>query len=446
MAEVIPFKGILYNPQKVDAASVMAPPYDIVTPEFKKVLYKKSRHNIIRIDFGKDSPGDNMHENRYTRAAQSLTEWLKNRIFIQDRESSFYCYEINYNPPLPAFNSPLTKGGHRGVKGEQRGISGHKKTLRGFIGAVRIEELGTGHIHPHEMTYSKPKSDRLNILRFCQANTSPIFSLYSSPERRCSSILEKAAQKKAFIEAGNGDGFIHRLWQIKNKTSIRTIAKELSGKEILIADGHHRYGTALEYRNEMNRKGLLKTGKEPFNYVMMFLVNMEEDGLTILPTHRLAHIKRKKDIHKSLSPYFDISAIPFNRTSEDQAKKAMFKTMQKGRNVLGMLIKGQKAFHVLRFKGPYSEIETHRSLRNIDVTILHKLIFEKLLGVDAFEYEMDADIVINKLNSGSLQAAFFLNPTKVHDVKEVALSGQRMPPKSTYFYPKLLTGMVIYKF
>jgi len=422
MAEVIPFKGALYNPQKVDASSVMAPPYDIVTPEFKEILYSRSPYNIIRIDFGKDNEGDNEKENRYTRASKSLNEWLRQGVFIRDAGDSFYCYEATYS------------------------INGQEKKLKGIIGAVKIEELGTGMIHPHEMTYSKPKSDRLNIIRFCGANISPIFSLYSSRERLTSTVIEKTVQDKAFIEAKNGDGFKHRLWKISDKTSIETIKKDLSNKNIFIADGHHRYETALDFRNEMKGKGLLKTGTEAFNYVMMLLVNMEDDGLTILPTHRLAKIRKDREIEELLKPYFDIKSINFNGSTERQAKQEMFRAMQKNKNSLGMFIKNEKTFYVLDYKGTGTEIDSHETLKTLDVTILHKLIFEKLLCVEQFEYEMDPELVIDRLNNGSFQAAFFLKPTKVHDVKEVALSGQRMPPKSTFFFPKLLTGMVIYKF
>ncbi len=432
MAEVIPFKGVLYNPQKVDAGSVMAPPYDIVTPEFKEILYKRSPYNIIQIDFGKDNAGDNEKENRYTRASNSLNEWLKQEILIKDTEPSFYCYETSYK------------------------INGQKKKLRGFLGIVKIEELASGKIHPHEMTYSKPRTDRLNIIRFCEANISPIFSLYSSPDRLTSSILEKLSEEKPFIEAKNGDDFIHRLWRISDKTSIETIKKDLSNKNIFIADGHHRYETALEFKNEMNKKGLLKTGTEPFNYVMMFLVNIEDDGLTVLPAHRLAEIKNKVQIKESLKPYFDITTIKFDDSTEKQAMQEMLSSIQNSKNsrnrsrhfgtTLGMLIKDEKAFCILNFKGALSEINSHESLKKLAVTILHKLVFKKLLGVDKFEYEMDHDLVVEKVQHSQHQVAFFLPPTNIRDVKEVALAGQRMPPKSTYFYPKLLTGMVIYKF
>lgn len=440
MAEVIPFNGVLYNPQKVDAGSVMAPPYDIVTPEFKEILYKKSPYNIIRIDFGKDNAGDNEKENRYTRASNSLNEWLKQEILIKDTEPSFYCYEADYK------------------------INGQKKKLRGFLGIVKIEELASGKIHPHEMTYSKPRTDRLNIIRFCEANISPIFSLYSSPNRLTSSILEKLSEEKPFIEAKNGDNFIHRLWQISDKTSIETIKKDLSNKDIIIADGHHRYETALEFKNEMDKVRGQGSGRsdsaqrlaprvrgqdsevKPWDYVMMFLVNMEDADLTVLPAHRLAEIKNKVQIKESLKPYFDITTIKFDDSTEKQAMQEMLSSIQNSKNSLGMLIKDEKAFCILNFKSALSEINSHESLKKLDVTILHKLVFEKLLGVDKFEYEMDPDLVVEKVKNSRHQTAFFLPPTKIHDVKEVALAGQRMPPKSTYFYPKLLTGMVIYKF
>jgi uncharacterized protein (DUF1015 family) len=422
MAEVIPFQGVLYNPQKVNATSVVAPPYDIVTPEFKDILYNRSPYNIIRIDFGKDKPGDNENKNRYTRASQLFDEWLEQGIFIYDSEKSFYCYEAIYR------------------------INGSEKRLRGFLGTVRIEELGTGHVHPHEMTYSKPKSDRLNILRFCRANISPIFSLYSSQDRLSSRILEETTGEKPYIEAKNGDGFLHRLWRISDRNSTETITRELSDREILIADGHHRYETALEFKHEMNTKGLSKTGSEPFNYVLMLLVNIEDDGLSVLPTHRLVNLKEGERIKETLAPYFDITTIPFDGKTEHQAKEEMFTAMRQGKNSLGMFIKGSRAFEVLHFKGMYDDINTHQTLRSIDVSILHKLIFEKLLHLETYEYEMDADTVIEKVLSGPYHTAFFLNPTKIQDVKDVALAGQRMPPKSTYFYPKLLTGMVIYKY
>ncbi|MBI4686519.1 MAG: DUF1015 domain-containing protein [Nitrospirae bacterium] len=258
MAEIIPFKGVLYNPKRVKGSDVTAPPYDIVTTELKDILYQKSPHNIIRLDFGKDMPGDDEKKNRYTRASRLLRQWLKTGIFIEDKRPAFYCYETVYK------------------------INKEEKKLRGFLCAVKIEGLGKGSIYPHEMTRSKPKADRLNILRKCRANLSPIFSLYSSKERVASSILESAAKGRALVSSKNGDDFVHRLYKINDKASVEAIKKELADKHIFIADGHHRYETALEFRNEMSKKGqgLRVKGQEPkpWDYVLMFLANMEDEG------------------------------------------------------------------------------------------------------------------------------------------------------------------------
>jgi len=422
MAKVIPFKGILYNPEKVSASSVMSPPYDIVTPETKEHLYSRSPHNIIRIDFGKDKDGDSTEENRYTRASSFLSDWLREGILTHDSEQSFYCYEISYE------------------------INGKRKKTRGFLGAVRIEELGKGKILPHEMTYSKPKSDRLNILRHCRANISPIFSLYSSAEKLTSHILQSAVKEMPFIEANNGDGFMHRLWKITDRDSIETIKKEMSGKDIFIADGHHRYETALSLKKEMEGMIPNSTGEEPFNYVLMFLANMEDEGLTLLPTHRMVEIDSDINTKNILRKYFDMQKVSSEGASDNLTMKRMFEKMQDNAHSFGLFLTNSNTYYCLHFNGSNMDITMPESLKKLDVTILHNFIFKKLLNVEHFEYEMAPDIAVERARRGSFEAVFFLNPTKIQDVKEVALAGQRMPPKSTYFYPKLLTGMVIYKF
>ncbi len=418
MAEVIPFKGLLYNPEKVDISSVVAPPYDIVTSKLKDELYRSSLYNIIRIDYGKDEEGDNEKNNRYTRASRFLDEWIKDGILGQDDAPSFYCYQIYYK------------------------IGEKEKTLRGLMGAVRIEELGSGRIRPHEVTYAKPKSDRLNIIRFCRANISPIFSLYSSKEKVASSILKQISEKKPLLKARNGDGFEHMIWRINDIESIEMIKKEFADKDIFIADGHHRYETALEFRNEMRDKGMLKTGEEAFNYVLMFLVNMEDNGLTLLPTHRMVRVDEIKRFKEMLEPYFEIKAL--NLTIDKGTE--ILKAIENNGCSMGVFLKGEDRLYSLRFKASFNEIDTHDALRGLGVTILHDFIFKKVFGIEDFEYEMDVATVLQKVRNGPYHIAFFLTPTKVEDVRRVALAGQRMPPKSTYFYPKLLTGMVIYKF
>lgn len=422
MAKVIPFKGTLYNPQKVNASETMASPYDIVTSEYKDHLYSRSPYNIIRIDFGKDEDSDNEDVNRYTRASGFLSKWRDEGILIDDNEPSFYCYEIQYV------------------------INDQPKRTRGFFGAVKLEELGSGSIHPHEMTYSKPKSDRLNILRYCRANTSPIFSLYSNEGKTITLIIDRIVEQQPLIEAKDDDGFIHRLWRINDTDSINAIMKEMSDKDIFIADGHHRYETSLRFRKEMEENGLVRTGDEPFNYTLMFLANMEDEGLTLLPTHRIVEINSEINIKETIGEYFNIQKISSKGMSEQQAIQRMLEVMRKSPHSFGMFLTNANTYYSLVFNGSKIETDMPGCLKNLDVTVLHNLIFDKLLKIERYEYEMDPGIAVERARKGSFEAVFFLNPTSIKDVREVALAGHRMPPKSTYFYPKLLTGMVIYRF
>ena len=411
MAEVVPFKGVLFNvPQisKLSGEDLLAPPYDIITPEYKDVLYEKNPYNIVRIDFGKEFPGDNSGENKYTRAKKALDDWLKDRALITSRTPCFYSYEVSYE------------------------IHGKEQTLRGFLGLVRLEELGEGNIHPHECTHSKPKKDRLDLMRICGANISPIFSLYNSTDKKTSSILLDINKARPYIEAKDSDGSVHRLWAIEDSDAINNIKNELEGKAIFIADGHHRYETALEYRKEMREKEGATDAAKPYDYVLMFLANMSDEGLTILPTHRLV-----KNIPPGtldiLSSDFEIQKTSGNFDIAD--------SIAGERDVFG-LYKGGDSWYKLSYRGEGIS-EAVPALKDLDVYVLHELIFKKL-GINSdIVYEMDVNKCIALVEENNFSAAFFLNPTRVEDVERVALASLRMPPKSTYFYPKLLTGLVL---
>ncbi len=411
MAEVVPFKGVLFNvPQASKAAGedLLAPPYDIITPEYKEELYRKSPHNIVRIDFGKELPGDDSAENKYTRAQKLLENWLKEGVLITSRTPCFYSCELAYK------------------------IHGKEQTLRGFLGLVRLEELGKGNIHPHECTHSKPKQDRLELMRICGANISPIFSLYNSPDGKTSSVLSDINKTQPYIAAKDADGAIHRLWAIEDSDTINIIKNELKDKAIFIADGHHRYETALEYRKEMREKEGDSGSARPFDYVLMFLANMSDEGLTILPTHRLVR-NIPADALDRLSSDFEIQQIS---GSFDIADSIAGK-----RDVFG-LYKGGDSWYKLSYKGEGIS-DAAPALKDLDVTVLHELIFRKLDINDGISYEMDVNKCISLVKENTFSAAFFLNPTQVGDVEKVALASLRMPPKSTYFYPKLLTGLVL---
>ena len=404
MAEIVPFKGVLYNMSKVSGEDVIAPPYDIIAPGYKEKLYSKSPYNIVRIDFGKELEGDNDSHNKHTRAANNLNSWLKDGILQGSKTPAVYGYEIEYR------------------------VKEKPKKLRGFFSLVRLEELGRG-VYPHECTHSKPKADRLNLLRTCRANISPIFSLYNSPEKKASEIINRVMLLKPYMEAKDSDGAVHRLWVVEAEEDIETIRDDLKGKPVFIADGHHRYETALEFKKEMNGSG-------GWDYVLMFLANMSDEGLTILPAHRLVKNLTENPLDV-LSEHFTVEIL----SAQDDITGAL----SGYEHAIGFCYRNSDKLYLLRHKGSGLE-NINPALKELDVTILHELIFKKLLNITEVTYEMDTAKTREMVRKGIYDGAFFLNPTGVKDVERVALSGERMPPKSTYFYPKLLTGMVIYKF
>ena len=411
MAKVVPFRGIFYNTAKVSGGDVVAPPYDIITPGLRDVLYRKSPYNIVRIDSGMENPGDNETENKYLRAARYLGGWMQEGIFQQSPRPCFYAYEMDYR------------------------AEGTRKRLHGFFGLVRLEELGKG-VYPHEETHSKPKVDRLRLLSACEANTSPIFSLYHSPEKRASGAIRKVVTTKPYIEAEDSDGAVHRLWVMEEEGDLMAISNDLADKAIYIADGHHRYETALEYQRSMREKAGAVSGNEPFNYVLMFLTNIADGDITILPAHRIIRYPGK-NILDLLSGYFETKTIPL----EDD----IIGVMRGKDQTLGLYQKGENHYHLLKYKGDGMK-EMHPAVKGLDVTILHELILKGLLGVSSVQYEMDSSLAQRMVREGEYDAVFYLNPTRVEDVERVALSSMRMPPKSTYFYPKVMTGFIINSF
>jgi uncharacterized protein (DUF1015 family) len=411
MAEIIPFRGLLYDVSKVSMEDALAPPYDIITPEGRESLYRKSPHNIVRIDFGKEEPGDSETENKYSRAKRCLDVWIKDGILKRSDRPSFYAYEIIYT------------------------VEEVRKQLRGFLGLVKLEELGKGSVYPHENTHSQPKQDRLNLLKACEANTSPIFLLYNSSAGGISDILSRIALTRPTLQAADASGDLHRLWQIDRPEEIEIFKQELADKPVFIADGHHRYETSFEYSREMAVEKKSPSDKKPYDYALTFLANMMDEGITILPTHRL--IKEvPQDIDRMLSRDFEMEAV----TNDFDIRRRL----SGRRRVFGFFRKREKAWHILTYRGRVLS-EIHPDLREIDVVILDDLVIKKILMNAEIGYEMDIAKALDQVNHGAYEAAFFLNPTRVKDIEQSALSLMRMPPKSTYFYPKLLTGLVLNK-
>jgi uncharacterized protein (DUF1015 family) len=410
LAEIIPFRGILYDTAKVQIDDVLAPPYDIITPEYREALYMQSPHNIVRIDFGKEEPGDNEAGNKYTRAREYLDAWMKEGVFVQSARPSFYAYEMDYR------------------------TEGIRRRLLGFLCLVKLEELGKGSVYPHECTHSKPKQDRLNLMRACHANTSPIFALYRSAGGRMAAMLSEITMTTPYLSAVDISGDVHRIWQIDQAEKIEFIRHELQDKAIFIADGHHRYETAFEFYRE---KSSLKNpaSVQSFDHVLMFLSNMAEEGLTILPTHRLLKTI-PEDIESILLKYFAAETVTESFDIQ--------KVLSGKRRAFGFFRKGSKTWQILTYKEA-DVCEICHDLRQTDVIILHELVLKKIVDTTEIGYEMNMTRALDRVNNGEFSAAFFLNPTRVEDVEKAGLSSVRMPPKSTYFYPKLLTGLVINK-
>jgi uncharacterized protein (DUF1015 family) len=440
MAIIAPFRGTQYaQAQAGGIDTLVCPPYDIISHEVQQELYRKSPYNVIRLEYGLSSPGDTEEDSRYTRAAAFLGEWRGKGVLRRCDERALYIYELEF----PA--------------GEET------KKLRGFVCGVRLEDYDSGIIRPHETTLSGPKADRLKLLRACRTSFSQIYSLFSDPEGRVADILDAAPAGSDLMEAEDGDGVKHRIRALTDLGAVDAIVRELADKPLFIADGHHRYDTALTYRNERRKAAGSFTGGEGFNFAAMFLARLEDPGLTILPAHRvlfnLTNFEPRK-FEAELGRHFNIERIDFDRRSENKDRLTVLETMAHRADhahVFGMRIRGERSYHLLTLR---SEADLDALLpgkspayRRLDVSILHHLIIDKLLGIGMethklglnIEYVKDAGEADRRAHEGVAEIVFFMNPTKVREVKEVAAAGERMPQKATYFFPKLLTGLVMHE-
>ncbi|NTU59452.1 MAG: DUF1015 domain-containing protein [Deltaproteobacteria bacterium] len=433
MAEILPFRGFRYNPKHVDNFDlVTSPPYDVIGPDLQDDLYRRSPHNVVRVDFGKAQPGDDDGENKYSRAARALESWLSEGILIQDREESIYYLEEDY-----------------------QGEFGDIRTRKGFVARVRLEDPESGLYRPHEKTLAGPKADRLKLTKACKTNLSPIFSLYDDPTHIVQRDLELLPlAERPLMTVTADDGVVSRLWRVSAPELIRGVAATMHLKSFFIADGHHRYETSLNYRDLMRRETPGYTGKEPWNYVMMYFANLWAPGLTVFPTHRVVHGVPGLDLTRFLEEaqeYFEITEVQGGVEELLQALQAA----RADKHCFGLTAKGDPRLWLLelRSEGVMTRLLAGRApkvLRTLDVTVLHSLILEELLGIDEKAQEAQKNLryvkgsreLLRVVAEEEAQLGFLLNPTKVEEVKAVAEQGERMPQKSTFFYPKLLTGLV----
>ena len=441
MADIAPFRGFRYDPQRVSLNKVVTQPYDKITPAMQDIYYSASSYNLVRVILGKAQPGDSDTSNTYTRAAANFSNWKKDGVLTQDPEPSLYRYTQTFRVPASA----IGRGGTDSVELERVG----------FIGAGRIHDYSDQVVFRHEQTLAKPKSDRLNLLRATRAHFGQIFMLYSDPESAVDSILSGAA-KNAAADASITDeyGVIHRLWRISDPDSVQAAQQRMCDKKLIIADGHHRYETALNYRNERRALNNSPDPNAPYERVMMTFVNMEAPGLVILPTHRV--VFGLADFHESsflsaAQPYFE--AVPLESSATLESSLARLREV--GRSTPSVLAVTKNSIFILQAKPGAADSLLRQytpAQSQLDVVQLHKVLLENVLSLseesirnqENLNYIRDAEEAVTRVHDGEAQVAFIMNPCRMEQIRDIAFAGGVLPQKSTDFYPKLLSGLTIY--
>ncbi|HTF22398.1 MAG TPA: DUF1015 domain-containing protein [Candidatus Limnocylindria bacterium] len=443
MAQVYPFRAFRYNPARAPFDRVLTQPYDKISPAMQEKYYAADPHNLIAVEKGRGYPGDTPQNNVYTRAAAALNDWIRENVVMQDPEPAFYAYTQEYTVP--------------GTE--------ERRTRQGFIGAGKLEEYSAGVVFRHEHTLSGPKADRLELLRHTKMHTGQLFMLYSDPQRRIDAILAEVESAAApATEMRDEYGVAHRLWVIAEPQRVAAIHKAMEHQKLVIADGHHRYETALNYRNECRTRAGKIDPEAQYQRVMMTFINTRSEGLTILPTHRVAahvHDFSWTSVRRHLEPWFTAEEIPFSGSEErSEAKRKFLRrlTSARAKRAIGVYPAAEtrkRAFYVLTLREGASLAQLLPNVsplqRELDVVLLHEGILEPVLGITPqavtaeanLTYEREATAALDAVDSGRAQIAFLLNPCDVEQVMKIATSGEVMPQKSTDFYPKLMSGITM---
>jgi uncharacterized protein (DUF1015 family) len=431
MADVQPLRGIRYNREIVgDLSQVITPPFDVISEQAQQRYYERNPYNMIRLELGKESEKDTSLDNRYTRAAATYADWRLYGVLRQEQLPCFYLYQ-----------QAFTQGG-----------KSYSRTS--LLARVRLEPWSARIILPHEHTLAKLKDDRLRLLRACATNFSPIMCMYDDPQSRMRRLLANYAVNPA-IQIIDEVGEAHRLQPISDPRQIALIQDFFSERQLYIADGHHRYETALNYRNETlaKRKELYKN--DAVNFVMMALIDVDDPGFLVLPTHRvlsgLTAAMLNKLIAEQPGRYFTLRDLGEGRS----VAEIMVELAKAGANQPSLVISTpeRKILLALNEQGRQRMAESGHSTawNNLDVAVAQMLVLEDLLGISADDmtkgnyvrFTSEAGEALRAVETGNAQAALLLNPTRVRQVVDVALADDRMPQKSTYYYPKLITGLVM---
>ena len=436
MADIHPFRALRYDLQRVSASQVVTQPYDKITAAMQDGYYAASPYNLVRIILGRREPADNTTNNVYTRAAAHAREWRAAGILRQDVSPSIYTYSQTFTAP-----------------------SGTSFERRGFIALGRVEDYSAKVVFRHEQTLSKPKADRLDLLRATRAHYEQLFLLYED-SGRIDSLLTPAPHAAPAIDVADEYGVAHRVWQISDPGVIESVQSEMRHQKLVIADGHHRYETALNFRDECRMNdgraaaGAGSNPQAPCEFVMMTFVNMNDPGLLVLPTHRVVHSLESfsvDEFQKSSSAFFDVEEID----PALDAARATALLRDRGRAGTALLaVTANRAFVLHSPKPAGAKFFGGLSARQqaLDVVQLHKCLLEGVLKLSEesirnqqnLSYLREASEALAQVRKGAANIAFLMNPCPVEQVRDVAFAGEVMPQKSTDFYPKLLSGLTAY--
>jgi uncharacterized protein (DUF1015 family) len=439
MAEIFPFHAYRYNPERVKLADVATQPYDKITPAMQERYATLSPNNLIAVEKGKPSPKDSPADNVYTRAEQALERWIRDGILRRDSRPGIYVYFQDYTVPGTT----------------------ERRTRKGFIALGRLEDYAAGVVFRHELTHTGPKADRLELLRHTHTHTGQLFMLYSDPQRRIDDLIDRIASRSQPNEVVDEYGVVHHIWPEFEPKVIGEILRAMAPQKLVIADGHHRYETALAYRDERRATADGRDRDAPFEKTMMTFFNTYGEGLLILPTHRLVSGLPSLDLNsfrKKISSLFDQEDYAFGsqaaRTAAYERFERDLKASGERGGAFGMYAGGSFTLLRLRRDADLRKLmpDSSDAQRQLDVVLLHRVLLEGLgittAAVTAEQnvsYEREMGAALDAVDQKRAQISFLLNPVRVQQVMEIALAGEVLPQKSTDFYPKLLSGLTLYR-
>ena len=421
MADIRAFKALRFTDKAGDISKNVCPPYDIISDEERKQYIKESGNNIIRLEKPTGCGA-------YKKAKELYLDWSKDGIIAEDDKKGIYVYEEEFE------------------------ALGKTYKIKGMFVRVRLEEFEKKVVLPHEETLSKAKQDRFDLMCSTYCNFSPIYCMYTDEDRSVSKLVDKMSDDKPEIEFASRDGVVQRIWKCEDTMLTDKVEELMKDKQLFIADGHHRYETGLRFRNKLIEDGVIVDDEHPANFIMMFIIDLENSGLVVFPTHRMVTNLDSFDTQealKGIKEYFNVTEIKENEIDENLCKyqndKASVFVADDGKFYL-LVMKKEAAAKISQMNEGKSD-----AYKGLDVTVLHSLVLENILGIDKenmarqinLKYTRDKDEAIAAVKDGKANCSFIINATKVDEIKQVALANEKMPQKSTYFYPKLITGLVM---